>query len=377
MHAPSVRTVAVLPLTYRLVYRPTWHDVEFDRGKRRVRVPAGLVLDLGATAKAWCADRCAARIHRELGVGVLVSLGGDIATAGVGPDGGWLVRVQDLPDATNGPNAVVVLRDGCAVATSSTISRTWQRGTSRLHHILDPATRRPAAPDLANGDRRRQQLRRRQRGDHRGDCAWPRCRTVARRTQDGRPPCRPERPRAHARRVAGGGCSMSSASIDKALWYLGRSSGVVSLVLLTLVVALGIATRSGRLLPGLPRFAVSAVHRSVEPARSRLPDGARGDTHARPAVAAALAGCGAAVREPTKAALDRTRCCFTGSDRRARCHEPAASAHRTSCVARDSLGGVRVVAIRRSAHRRHRHAISHRAWMLGLLAICTLAGRRA
>ena len=56
---------------------------------------------------------------------------------------------------------------------------------------------------------------------------------------------------------------MSSASIDKALWYLGRSSGVVSLVLLTLVVALGIATRSGRLLPGLPRFAVSAVHRSV------------------------------------------------------------------------------------------------------------------
>jgi methionine sulfoxide reductase heme-binding subunit len=56
---------------------------------------------------------------------------------------------------------------------------------------------------------------------------------------------------------------MSAASIDKALWYLGRSSGVVSLVLLTLVVALGIATRSGRTLPGLPRFAVSAVHRSA------------------------------------------------------------------------------------------------------------------
>lgn len=137
---------AVLPLTYRLVYRTSWHDVEFDHGKRRVRVPAGLVLDLGATAKAWCADRGAARIQRELGVGVLVSLGGDIATAGVGPDGGWLVRVQDLPEATDGPNAVVVLRDGYAVATSSTISRTWRRGTSRLHHILDPATRRPAAP---------------------------------------------------------------------------------------------------------------------------------------------------------------------------------------------------------------------------------------
>ncbi len=56
---------------------------------------------------------------------------------------------------------------------------------------------------------------------------------------------------------------MNSAAVDKALWYLGRSSGVVSLVLLTLVVALGIATRSGRPLPGLPRFAVSAVHRSA------------------------------------------------------------------------------------------------------------------
>ncbi|HEY5050713.1 MAG TPA: FAD:protein FMN transferase [Acidothermaceae bacterium] len=137
---------AVLPITYRLVYRTTWHDVELDHAKRRVRVPAGLVLDLGAIAKAWCADRCAVRIHRELGTGVLVSLGGDIATAGTGPDGGWVVRVQDLPDARTGPSALVVLSDGGAVATSSTITRTWQRGGFRLHHILDPATRRPAAP---------------------------------------------------------------------------------------------------------------------------------------------------------------------------------------------------------------------------------------
>lgn len=54
-----------------------------------------------------------------------------------------------------------------------------------------------------------------------------------------------------------------SASTQTALWYLGRASGVVDLVLLTIVVGLGIATRSGRALPGLPRFAVSAVHRSA------------------------------------------------------------------------------------------------------------------
>ena len=38
------------------------------------------------------------------------------------------MRVQDLPDVSTGPSSVVVLRDGCAIATSSTITRTWQRG---------------------------------------------------------------------------------------------------------------------------------------------------------------------------------------------------------------------------------------------------------
>jgi methionine sulfoxide reductase heme-binding subunit len=56
---------------------------------------------------------------------------------------------------------------------------------------------------------------------------------------------------------------VTSTAVDTALWDLGRASGVVSLVLLTIVVALGIVTRSGRPLPGLPRFAVSAVHRSA------------------------------------------------------------------------------------------------------------------
>jgi len=48
-----------------------------------------------------------------------------------------------------------------------------------------------------------------------------------------------------------------------ALWYLGRGTGIVSLVLLTLVVALGVGSRSGRELFGLPRFAVALVHRNA------------------------------------------------------------------------------------------------------------------
>jgi len=46
-------------------------------------------------------------------------------------------------------------------------------------------------------------------------------------------------------------------------WYLMRGSGAVSLLLLTSVLALGIASADGRRLPGLPRFATLALHRSI------------------------------------------------------------------------------------------------------------------
>ena len=48
-----------------------------------------------------------------------------------------------------------------------------------------------------------------------------------------------------------------------ALWYLSRGTGVLSLVLLTVVVVLGVLTRGGRPLPGLPRFAVAGLHRNA------------------------------------------------------------------------------------------------------------------
>lgn len=51
--------------------------------------------------------------------------------------------------------------------------------------------------------------------------------------------------------------------MSNALWYLGRGTGVSALVLFTIVMVLGILVRGGRPLPGLPRFAVAALHRST------------------------------------------------------------------------------------------------------------------
>ncbi|MGJ6124037.1 FAD:protein FMN transferase [Mycolicibacterium sp. Y3] len=130
-----------VPLAMSVTRPATWSMVHIDH--RTVTVPAGVVLDLGATAKALAADRCAERVHAATGSGVLINLGGDIATAGTAPEGGWPVLVHDGDDE---PASLVALCSGAAMATSSTVRRTWRRGGQRLHHILDPRTGVSADP---------------------------------------------------------------------------------------------------------------------------------------------------------------------------------------------------------------------------------------
>ncbi|MCX2929130.1 FAD:protein FMN transferase [Mycobacterium sp. CVI_P3] len=129
------------PRVASLAVAPDWSMVEFDG--RTVRLPAGVVLDLGATAKAAAADRCARRVHGQTGSGVLVNLGGDIATAGPAPEGGWQVLVQDTDDD---PASRVTLGSDAGLATSSTSRRRWWNGGDVVHHIIDPRTGRSAEP---------------------------------------------------------------------------------------------------------------------------------------------------------------------------------------------------------------------------------------
>src|SRR6266436_4501656 len=56
---------------------------------------------------------------------------------------------------------------------------------------------------------------------------------------------------------------VSGINTSTALWYTSRATGVVALLLLTAVLLLGLlVTRQGRL-PGLPRFAVTGLHRNL------------------------------------------------------------------------------------------------------------------
>jgi FAD:protein FMN transferase len=126
----------------RPVPAPGWQCVDLDLEALTVRLPAGVLVDLGATAKALAADRAARTIAAATGAGVLVNLGGDIAVAGPPPAAGWRIEIVADP-AAGGRRPVIALQDG-GLATSSTGSRVWRRGGQRLHHIVDPRTGRSA-----------------------------------------------------------------------------------------------------------------------------------------------------------------------------------------------------------------------------------------
>lgn len=121
-----------------------WRVVDLDTERQTVRLPRGVKLDLGATAKAFAADRAAERIHATVGAGVLVGLGGDIAVAGPPPLEGWRVGIADDHADRDGVAETVAIVSG-GLATSSTQVRRWRRGGRELHHVIDPRTGLPTA----------------------------------------------------------------------------------------------------------------------------------------------------------------------------------------------------------------------------------------
>jgi len=119
---------------------PGWRAISIDRRAGTARVPSGVTVDLGATAKAWCADVAAVAAARAARAGVLVSIGGDVAVAGPAPAGGWRVRVTGHhSDGEDAPGQTVAITTG-GLATSGTTARRWRRGGRELHHVVDPAT---------------------------------------------------------------------------------------------------------------------------------------------------------------------------------------------------------------------------------------------
>ena len=115
-----------------------WKSITWNHSKREVALTAETILDLGATGKAWAADRAAQAAARQINDGVVVSCGGDVAIAGPAPRSGWHIAVGDGKEIVDS----VLLFDG-GLATSAASVRRWRRGGKSVHHIIDPLTGMP------------------------------------------------------------------------------------------------------------------------------------------------------------------------------------------------------------------------------------------
>jgi thiamine biosynthesis lipoprotein len=119
-------------------------QIVVDRVAHTVRLGPGTLLDLGGIAKGAFADRLAAKLTTW--PGGCVDAGGDLRFWGVPPDGRWWrVGVEDARSPGAGSLIVEVSLPSAAVATSSTLRRRWPTPAGEAHHLIDPATRKPAA----------------------------------------------------------------------------------------------------------------------------------------------------------------------------------------------------------------------------------------
>jgi thiamine biosynthesis lipoprotein len=107
-----------------------------------LRLPACVGFDPGGIGKGLAADIVCAELIELGAAGALVNAGGDLRAIGEGPEGGgWTIGINHprRPAAV----ALVGIADG-AIATSATLLRSWRMGARMHHHLIDPATGRPA-----------------------------------------------------------------------------------------------------------------------------------------------------------------------------------------------------------------------------------------
>ncbi len=122
--------------------RAPFSAVRIDPAEGRVRMPAGMQLDLGGIAKGWIVEEAAGMLNTKVEA-CAVSAGGDIFFVGEPADGQkWRVALEDPRDARR---MIANLRVGAgAVVTSSVAKRTWRQDGQKRHHIIDPRTGEPA-----------------------------------------------------------------------------------------------------------------------------------------------------------------------------------------------------------------------------------------
>jgi thiamine biosynthesis lipoprotein len=129
--APARRPAAPRPSSRR-------REIALDSSRRLIRLPAGVGLDLGGSAKGLAADLAAELLvhHRRYAV----DAGGDIHIGGTDPAPRAVHIRHPLDDGVAHSFTVTT----GAVATSGLHTRVWRTETGFAHHLIDPARGTPA-----------------------------------------------------------------------------------------------------------------------------------------------------------------------------------------------------------------------------------------
>ena len=128
--------------------RSGWREIVIDPGSGTAMLPEGVGFDPGGVGKGLAADLVLERLLGEGAAGACVNVGGDLRVEGQPRRGdAWAIDVAHplRPRA----HTLLGFRSG-AVATSTRTRRAWGPERDRRHHLIDPATGRPARTGLAS-----------------------------------------------------------------------------------------------------------------------------------------------------------------------------------------------------------------------------------
>lgn len=114
-----------------------------ENGNYRITMPEGTVLDLGAIAKGYIADKIKDYLLAHNVTSAIINLGGNVLCVGGKSDSkDFTVGVKKPFTQSNELLLTLNLRD-CSVVSSGTYERYFYENDTFYHHILNPATGYP------------------------------------------------------------------------------------------------------------------------------------------------------------------------------------------------------------------------------------------
>ena len=115
-----------------------------------VKLPAGMMIDLGGIAKGYIADRVTAYLKGRGVEHALLSFGGNIVSIGTKPDGSeWKVGIQDI-DGERGKSMLISRSAGLSTVTSGIYERGFELDGVWYHHLLSAKSGWPVQNELAS-----------------------------------------------------------------------------------------------------------------------------------------------------------------------------------------------------------------------------------